>query len=113
MKNPGITLVYCRLLALRRFAASSQYWMLGSTGSRLAVEYQYEIALIWIWLTYSTVWTNEYSLGMNLFVDADFSAASIKFNWDWLVSSETRPMAEMMVWTLCCSSSCVIEGISS
>jgi hypothetical protein len=55
---------------------------------------------------------NENSLGTNRFVELDLSAASIRFSWDWLVSAETIPIADMIVCTLWCSSSVVMEGMS-
>lgn len=53
----------------------------------------------------------EYSLGIKRFVEVDASAASIRLSWDWLVSSETRPIAEMIVCTFWRSSSAVMEGM--
>lgn len=49
---------------------------------------------------------------MKRLVELDSSAASIRFSWDWLVSSETRPIADMIVCTWWRSSSAVMEGMS-
>lgn len=49
------------------------------------------------WSTHSAVWMKENSLGMNLSVTVDLSAASIRFIWDWLVSLEMSPIVEMIV----------------
>lgn len=116
MKKPGMTRVYLSELAFKRSAASSQYWILGSTDNSLCVAERLSVSAGDREKdgerTYSGAWMKEYSLGINLSVEADAAAASIRLSWDWLVSSETRPIAEMIVCTLWRSSSAVMEGMS-